>query len=120
LFRIVDSVAIDAWSDIKMPKIMDYFAALNQVYKNVFPIFLPEENKTIREFFREFWDIVLSLNMKENQNVKTYYRLLVLLDKINAHIVAYMQKRRYFFRTERGQAKGIDAALKYFAKREES
>lgn len=113
VFLRLDEVAIDAWSDLtpNLEKIQVYYAVMKQVINNIFPIFNEAENVEIVNGLDNFSLTFFGFIQQPQRDALDLYRMLFDLDGVHQSVIAYLQKRQYFFRTGERDIKGTARAL---------
>ena len=117
MFARLDVARIEAWTNICVPTLKEFFAILSGIYNNVFPLFNEDENKEIMKLFDKYYELFEGLGKKENQNYDHCYRILFTLDRIQQLIIAFLQKRQYFMRIKPQEVKGIRNVLELMERR---
>ena len=118
LFFKLDEIRFEAWTNICVPTVKEYFSLLSGIYNNVFPIFSLEENTKVKEYFDKFHE-KFSLVFIKDVEINRYqllYACLMILDHIQRLLIGFLQARQFFFRFGRSQIKGIKQALDLYEK----
>jgi len=112
MFQRLDEFRIKAWCNPCIPDVRDFFSVISGIYNNVYIVFDEKENKKILSHFNDFHKIYFSVQTdEEEQSIGNVYKMLLMLDRIQRLIVGYFQKRRYFFRIEQKDVKGVERAI---------
>jgi hypothetical protein len=115
MFMKLDEIRIDAYSNKCVPNIESFHAVLTGIYNNVFPLFEDKENEMIKQHL-DLYEQYYQLFFAEDPNVFAICLVLLkILDYLQKLVIGFMQKRKFFFRTEVKGIKGIDEALRMYA-----
>ena len=118
LLTLCDNNSYKAHRRMILPDIEDYFSALQTLWKSVFVALDEEENEKIKEGFERYEKIYFKVISNEGYQTKKNCRILLkILDIIHNIIILGLQKKRYLFRTEAPDVRGIEAAVKLLLER---
>ena len=118
LLTLCDNNSYKAHRRPILPHIEDFRSSLLTLWKNVFVVLEEEENKQIKRGFERYerlYDRIIS--DRAYQTKRNCKLLLRILDTIHNLIIGGLQKKRYLYRTEVPDIKGIETAIRILLER---